>query len=101
MSNHITTDQVSHVAQLAHLTVMEDELEPLAKAFEETLDVIENLKAIDTSTVEPTHQVTGLENVLRDDVIDEKRMFSQDQAVANAKHSHLGYFVVNRIIDND
>lgn len=101
MSIHITTAQVSHVSQLAHLTVEQSELEPFAKAFEETLDVIENLKAIDTSKVEPTHQVTGLENVLREDIVDEKRMFSQEQAVANTQHSNQGYFVVNRIIDND
>lgn len=101
MSKHITTDQVSYVAQLAQLRVEAVDLVPFATAFEETLNVIENLNAIDTTSVEPTHQVTGLENVLRDDIVDKSRMFTQDQAVANAKHASHGYFVVNRIIDND
>ena len=66
----------------------------MAEAFETTLAVIEQLQTVNVEGVTPTFQVTGLENVMRDDVVDENRMFSQDQALANAKATHDGYFVV-------
>lgn len=97
----ITPQQVKHIANLANIPVSDQELTDLADAFEETLGVVANLQAVDTSDVEPTHQVTGLENVLREDVVDETRMFTQTQALANAKQTHEGFVVVPRIIDQD
>ena len=73
----------------------------LLSAFEETLAVIDNLREVDVQKVEPTHQVTGLENITREDVVDSKRMFTQEEALANASKTHDGYFVVPRIIDQD
>lgn len=101
MSQHITNDTVSHVSQLANIPISEDEIPGLVTAFEETLNVIANLQELDTAQTEPTHQVTGLENVLREDEVNKATMFSQEQALANAANSHDGYFVVDRIIDND
>lgn len=97
----ITTQQVQHVAELATIPISEKEAAQLQEAFVETLEVISNLQELDTSTVEPTHQVTGLENVWREDTIDESRMFSQAAALANADKTHQGYFVVPQVIDQD
>ncbi len=101
MSTQITVQQVKHVATLANIPLAENQAEKFVGAFEETLAVIANLKEVPATNVEPTHQVTGLENVMREDLIDEERMFSQADAVANAKQSYQGYFVVPRILDND
>lgn len=97
----ITPSQVHHIAALAAIPVSDQEVTALAQAFEETLAVVANLQAIDTSSVEPTHQVTGLENVLREDVVDESHMLTQSQALANAPQTHEGFVVVPRIIDQD
>lgn len=97
----ISTGQVAHIAKLANLTVATSEQEQFAHAFSDMLGSIETLKQLDTTGVEPTHQVTNLENVLREDVIDETRQFTQDQALANSKHTHAGYFVVERILHNE
>ncbi len=101
MINHqsITTNQVKHIAQLANIPITETEEVSLSDAFNETLGVIDELKAVDVDGIEPTHQVTGLENVWREDKITSARMFSQKQALANAKHAYRGYFVVPRVID--
>ena len=101
MSHKITNDTVSHVSQLANIPITEDETTSFAQAFEETLDVIENLTELDTSNTESTHQVTGLENIFREDEVNPETMFSQDQALANTTQTHEGYFLVDRIIDND
>jgi len=96
-----TTAQVLHIAKLANLTVSDSEAQELATGFDETLGYIKNLAEIDTSKVEPAHHVTGLENITREDEIDEARMLSQDQALANAAKTHQGYFVVPQVIDQD
>jgi len=92
---------VSHIAQLANIPITKDEELRLESAFEETLTVVEKLQSIDVQDVEPTFQVTGLENVMREDIVDEKRMFSQEQALANARAQHDGFFVVPQVISQD
>ena len=94
-----TADDVSHIADLANIPVTDEEKKALARGFTTTMAVVEDLKKADTSHVEPTHQVTGLTNVMREDVIDEKRMFSQDEALRNAKRTHNGFFVVKQVLD--
>lgn len=98
MSNKITKQQVQHIANLANIPVDDQEAEKLGKGFEDTLETIKDLQSIDTTEIEPTHQVTGLENVLREDVVDDSRTFSQEEALANAKQTHDGFFVVPRVI---
>jgi aspartyl-tRNA(Asn)/glutamyl-tRNA(Gln) amidotransferase subunit C len=97
----ITATQVKNIANLAHIPVTDQESTKLATAFAETLDVIENLKSLNVQKTPITYQVTGLENVLREDVVNEENMFTQEQALANAPKTHQGYFVVPRLIDNE
>ena len=101
MKKIISKDLVNHIAKLAKIPVSEREKEELAEGFNKTLTVVDELFKVDVADVEPTHQVTGLENILRDDVIDEKKMFSQEQALSNTKNKYNGYFVVDQILPND
>lgn len=98
MSSKITTTQVSHIADLANIPVTQAEASELAAGFDQTLETIKDLQSVDVSGVEPTHQVTGLENVLREDIVDDSRTFTQEEALANAKQTHQGFFVVPRVI---
>lgn len=98
MSNKISKQQVQHIADLANIPIDDNEAEKLGRGFEDTLNTIKDLQSVDTKEVEPTHQVTGMENVLRDDEIDNTRTFSQEEALANAKQTHDGFFVVPRVI---
>ncbi len=98
MSTKITNTQIQHIAKLANIPVSDEEAAKLADGFEKTLETIADLKAIDTTGVTPTSQVTGLENVWREDIADEKRTFTQKEALANAKATYNGYFVVPRLI---
>ena len=101
MASKIKPDLVKHVADLAMIPTSPAMLAKLTAAFDETLDVISNLQGLNTDSVEPTHQVTGLENVWREDTVDESNMFTQTQALANAKKTYQGYFVVPQIIDQE
>ena len=62
----ITTTDVRHLAQLSNLQLADDEVDNLRGDLENILGYIEQLGELDTTGVEPTYQVTGLENVWRD-----------------------------------
>lgn len=97
----ITADEVKKIASLANLTLQKDEESLFATQFTQTLEVVRQLDQIDTSSVSGTYQVNNLSNVTRDDVVDVSRVLPQDIATREAKKSHNGFFVVERIIDND
>lgn len=95
----VTPRDVEHIAALAQIPVSDEEKKKFAAAFAETLEVVDQLRQVDVSKTSTTHQVTGLENVWREDVVDSKKMFTQEEALANAPHTHDGYFVVPRVLE--
>jgi len=99
MTQKIDKTLVKHIAQLAQIPISVQEEKTLADNFSETLRVVDELQQINTEGVELTHQVTGLKNITREDEINEKNMFTQKQALANASRIHDGFFVVERVID--
>jgi len=65
----ITSDDVQHLAQLSNLQLDSAEAESLRTDLENIIGYIEQLSELDTSGVEPTYQVTDLQNVWRADEI--------------------------------
>lgn len=65
----ITNDDVRHLAQLSSLQMSDAEVESLRADIEKIINYINQLDNLDTDGVEPTYQVTGLQNVWRDDEI--------------------------------
>lgn len=67
----ISREDVLHLAQLSNLQLADDEITGLQTDLGNILGYVEQLSELDTTGVEPTYQVTDLENVWRDDnVID-------------------------------
>jgi len=66
----LTKDEVRHIAELARLNLTDEEVEKFTKQFESIFEVLDTLQEVDTEGVEETAQVTGLKNVMRDDVLD-------------------------------
>ena len=92
---------VKKIAKLALIPITAEEEKSLKEGFKTTLKVVDTLFSVDVKGVIPTSQVTGLENVFREDEIDAVRQFTQEQALANAPRKHNGYFVVDQILEND
>lgn len=65
----VSSDDVRHLAQLCSLQLAEGEEDPLVKNINELLGYVEQLDALDTTGVEPTYQVTDLENIYRNDTV--------------------------------
>ncbi len=65
----LTKEEIQHIADLARLDLSEGELEKYGSQLSGVLDYIDQLQEVDTADLEPTSQVTGLENVYRNDEI--------------------------------
>lgn len=90
---------VNHVAKLANLPLSDKEKGKFEKELSQTLDYVSQLEEIDTKNVEPTSQVTGLENVTRED--EAKPSLPQEEVLKNAKSTHNGFFKVPAILKGD
>ena len=66
---NISTSDIQHLASLSSLALADDEVDGLRQDLENIIGYIEQLVELDTSGVEPTYQVTGLENVWREDEV--------------------------------
>lgn len=65
----ISREDVQHLAQLSSLQLDDLELDSMTVDIENILGYVQQLSELDTTGVEPTYQVTDLENVWRDDTI--------------------------------
>lgn len=63
----ISQKDVEHIAKLARIELNEKEKEKFSQELSLILDYIKQLNEVDTDDVEPTSQVTGISNALRDD----------------------------------
>lgn len=89
---------IKHVAKLANLPLTQDEENKLEKQLQETLTYVEKLNEVDTTNTPPTSQVTGLENVTRED--ETSICLSQEEALSNTKSKHNGLFKVLAIFED-
>lgn len=99
--SQITALDVLKIAQLANLTISEEEKQLFADQFSQTIDVIDQLTEVDTQGVSPTTSVSNLTNVTRPDKIDQSRILTQAEALSGAKNIHHGFFVVKQILEKD
>ncbi|MES2875919.1 MAG: Asp-tRNA(Asn)/Glu-tRNA(Gln) amidotransferase subunit GatC [Patescibacteria group bacterium] len=65
----ISRDDVLKLASLSSLQLADDEIEGLQADLLAILGYVEQLNELDTEGVTPAYQVTGLQNVLRDDEV--------------------------------
>lgn len=90
---------VKYLAILANLSPAPALIKVLDSGVNSTLEYAKILGTVDVAHVDATKEVTGLTNVLRDDVVDSTRTFTQDQALANAPSKHNGFFMVPAILE--
>lgn len=65
----LSRDDVLKLARLARLTLTPEEVEKYRTELSEILKYVEQLQNVDVEGLEPTSQVTGLKNVMAEDVI--------------------------------
>lgn len=93
----ISRDDVLHLAQLSSLQLADDEVAALQQNIGDILGYVAQLGELDTTGVEPTYQVTGLENVWRDDVV-QTGSVDREQLLALAPDSSDGQVKVPKVL---
>ena len=83
----ITNDDVRHLAQLSSLQMSGPEVKSIRADIEGIINYIGQLDELDTDGVEPTYQVTGLQNVCRDDEIIDSSVSRQQLLALAAEQS--------------
>jgi len=93
--SNLSEEEVKHVAKLAKLTLTEEEIKKFQSQLSEVLNYVDVLKKLETKEIEPTSQVTGLENIFREDQTGQS--LSAKEVLANAKKKNNGLFVIKAI----
>lgn len=88
---------VKHIAKLANLKIKSEDEQKFEQQLNEILGYVEKLSEVDTKGVEITSQVTGFENVTREDVA--KPSLPQKEALSGTLSKHNGMFKVSGILD--
>lgn len=97
--DELSLDEVKHVANLAKLNLSGNELVEFRDQLSSIIHLVNQVAQVDTENIEPTSQVTGLENIFRDDNVDPARTLSQEDTLSNAKRKHNGYFMVDAVLE--
>lgn len=93
----ISSDDVRHLAQLSSLQLNEDEVNSLQQDIAGILSYVEQLGELDTANVQPTYQVTDLENVWREDEVIEDEV-TREQLLALAPESASNQVKVPKVL---
>lgn len=97
MLKTLTKDEVLALAQLSRLKLNDLEIEQYQKELSSLLAYVEQLSKVDTTNLLPTFQVTGLKNVMREDVIRPQTASPKD-LMRRVPKSKDGYIQVERMI---
>lgn len=93
----ISKEQVEHIAQLARLSLAQDEVERFTVQLNDILRFAEKLNELDTENVEPTSHVLPITNVLREDEV--QPSWPREQALVNAPEQKDGMFRVPPVFE--
>jgi aspartyl-tRNA(Asn)/glutamyl-tRNA(Gln) amidotransferase subunit C len=93
----LTRKQVAHIAELARLSLTEEEIALYQEQLSAVLEYAERLQALDTETISPTATVLPVRNVMRDDTPCPST--AQDDILANAPEAQDGCFRVQAVLE--
>jgi aspartyl-tRNA(Asn)/glutamyl-tRNA(Gln) amidotransferase subunit C len=95
--SQLTKEEVLKLAKLARLRLTDEEVEKYTSELGEILTYVELLSAVDTDGLQPTNQVTGLQNVTRADEVGEYTATPEKLLRATPANKD-GYIQVKRMI---
>lgn len=86
----LSIEEIKKIAQLARIKLTPEEEPRYAATISAVLDYMNILNEVDTSSVEPTFQVTGLEDVVRADEVKESVIVKELMAqMPQTEHNEL------------
>ena len=92
----VSLEDVRHLAELSQIRMNKTELTSLASDIDRIVGYIDQLDELDTAGVEPTFQLTGLENVWRTDEV--KPQLERRELLQLAPDSEDGQVKVPKVL---
>ena len=93
----LSIKDVEKIAKLSRIEIDEDNKSKLVGELSSVLDFVDDLQSLDLNGFAPVSQVTGLQDVWREDeVIDCK--IPRDKLLSNAPALQDGYFKVKKVL---
>ena len=80
----LSIQEVEHIAKLARLGLTDEEKQKFSEQLSEILAYVGQLNKVNTEGVEPTAQVTGLQNVMREDKVENCDSETRDKLLEQA-----------------
>ena len=74
----ITREDVLHLAELSNISLSEEQIEPLIRDLGNIVNYFSQLDELNTENVEPTYQCFDMQNVWREDVIEDFEATRED-----------------------
>ncbi len=93
----LSLDQIRHIAQLARIAVGGEDAEPVRERLNRVLELIDQLQAVDTASIEPMSHALDIVQPLRADAVTESEQRERFQAVAPAMAG--GLYLVPKVIE--
>lgn len=93
----ISKEDVSQIAELCKLSFDEMENAGFVKEFEKVLNLVENIKEVDTDGIEPTYQVNQYKEPFVGDVVGVS--LPQNEVLKNTVEEKYGYFKILKVVD--
>ena len=95
----LSKKDVEHIAKLSKLKLSDAETEKFANQLSGVIEYVEQLNEVDTEGAEPTSQATGLENVYREDKVEENSI-KHEEIAKNAPDFDGESFIVPGVFQN-
>ena len=92
----LSAEQVRDIARLARIAVTDEEVEKFRTELSGILEYVEQLNEVDVEGVEPTSQVTGLENRWRTDEVNYE--FTREQMLDSAIETAEDHLKVKQVL---
>jgi aspartyl-tRNA(Asn)/glutamyl-tRNA(Gln) amidotransferase subunit C len=94
----ISIKDVDHIANLARIELSDAEKKEFSSQLSDIVGYIDKLKEVDTENVEPVSQVTGMVNVMREDVAKVCDEETRKIIASNFPEEQDGYIKVKQIL---
>lgn len=94
----VTVEDVKQIAILARLELDKAEIKKYQSELSNIFEYVDQINEVDTKRVEPAAQVTGLKDVVREDL----RILSglsRDEVLSNAPDKKEGYIKVKSVLE--
>ena len=93
----LTLADIQKVARLSRIDLTEKELEQMTSEVSSILEFVDTLQAVETEGIEETSQVTGLQDVWREDEVKNCEI-PRESLLANAPEVQDGYIKVKKVL---